>query len=46
MAFDLNMKHKIIKESGKTVSSRILSGSEGKRMVELLAIAGAVRRVK
>ena len=41
-----NMKHKHIKESGKTVEKRILSGSEGKRAIQLLALAGAVRRVR
>jgi hypothetical protein len=40
------MKHKHIKESGKTVEKRILSGSEGKRAIQLLALAGAVRRVR
>jgi hypothetical protein len=39
------MKHKIIKESGKTVHRRILSGSGDKKLIQLLAIAGSVRRV-
>jgi len=42
----LNMKHKIIKESGKTVEKRILPGCEKKRMAQLLALAGSVRRVR
>ncbi|MCG3776929.1 MAG: hypothetical protein JW395_3801 [Nitrospira sp.] len=45
VAFNLNMKHKIIKESGKTVHRRILSGSGDKKLIQLLAIAGSVRRV-